>query len=165
MKRHTCDGRVMHHSAIGLRQTCVGLGGGQYKVVKGGWQPTGGPRFYYGQTPPEKPISYAVAKQALLDGWVLDLWATNYVTLSELFPEDWDWTDPLPEGVTLDPGAEVPPFWTPGDEVPPGMNMPPLWPEGRPKWWELRWTESLLKEGGVLDVRNPLLLTEDCCVP
>lgn len=163
--KYTCDGRVLGRDHIGLRQQCVALAGGVYKVIPDQFQAASGFGFFTGAFGILKGVTYGFAKQDLLDAWVFGQPATDYKTLSELFPADWDWTDPLPDGVTLDPGAELPPFWTPGDEVPPGLNLPPLWPEGRPKWWEERWNGGLLTERGILDVRNPLLLTEDCCVP
>jgi hypothetical protein len=100
-------------------------------------------------------------------GWKAGDEMPEGVTIAEgaSFPPGWYSGDPLPEGVTLDEGAQIPFDWQPGDDPPEGLNLPPIWPEGRPKWWELRWTESLLKERGIVDVRPPKLIQEDCCVP
>lgn len=100
-------------------------------------------------------------------GWFAGMSTPDNVTIAEgaSFPAGWYSGDPLPEGVTLDPGKEIPFDWQPGDEVPEGLHLPPIWPEGRPKWWELRWEGGLLTERGIVDVRSPALLAEECCVP
>ena len=100
-------------------------------------------------------------------GWHAGHGMPDNVTIAEgaSFPPGWYSGDPLPEGVTLDPGKEIPFDWQPGDELPEGLHLPPIWPEGRPKWWVEKWKGGLLTERGVLDVRSPALLEEDCCVP
>ena len=297
LRRHACDGRVLHKWVIGIVERCINKGCGVWIPMGDAFHARSGDGFMHGDFGWLTGVSYAYAKQDLLDAVVMGLWAKDYKTLKELFPEGWtvgdplpkgvtlegpgefpkmwfsgdaapenlklkegttfppawtagdpvpegvhvekdawfpddwkptdplpkgitidqyfewpeDWTpgdklpegasfpegeyfdkgwfaghstpenvtiaegssfppgwysgDPLPEGVTLDPGKDIPFDWQPGDEVPEGLHLPPIWPEGRPKWWVEKWKGGLLKEGGILDVRSPALLEEDCCVP
>lgn len=297
IRRHACDGRTISKEVIGLRETCINKGRGIY-IPKGDEFQAASPwGFFTGAFGILKNTTYATAKQDLLDAWLMGQRAKDYKTMKELFPEGWtsgdplpegvtldpggefpkewysgdaapenlklkedtlfppgwtagdmlpegvnveddawfppgwtdtdplpegitldpdtyfpeNWTagdklpegasfpkgeyfekgwtagdempegvtipkgvsfppgwysgDPLPDGITLDPGAEIPFDWEPGDDPPEGLNLPPIWPEGRPKWWEDRWNGGLLVERGIVDVRPPELLEEDCCVP
>ena len=163
--KRACDGRILGKDYIGLRQCCVNYGMGNYQPITTKFQASSMFGFMHGAFGILTNVTYAYAKQDLLDAWVYGQPYKDYKTWGELWPEDWEWTDPLPPGVTLQPGAELPTLWTPDDEVPPGMNIPQIWPEGRPKWWEQRIGGALLHERSILDVRTPEMFEQECCVP
>ena len=134
--RHACDGRILHKTYLGIRQCCVGLTFLIYKVIKNKFQARSADGFMHGAFGIIDGVSYAYAKQDLLDAFVLGLWFKDYKTIEELFPEGWTPGDPLPEGVTLEGPGEFPKMWYSGDPAPENLTLeegtlfPPGWTAG-----------------------------------